>query len=235
MFYPVGRCGAILTRATRPQEQPRTIQRQARPCTSTRRCQDARQPRGLRSAICRSGYRASALDRRAHADEHPVPIAPCESHTHRPFYRVLGRLLEVSEMSFQLYVQSFTHGEPSGFTRDELRQAFSGVLVELEEDYWQADFGANGSSNLFLSFMEDGSDRIHNLSIDHPSIDDRLWQAIWILLAVPGTVFHFPGAVSALARDPDAGTSLPPEMRNVLGQPITISHFKAISQSLDAA
>lgn len=124
-------------------------------------------------------------------------------------------------VSFQLYLQSFAHGQPHGFTRDDVRRAFAGGLVELEDDYWQADFGAAGRSDLFLSFLTDGSERIHSLSIDHPSMDDRLWRAIWTLLGLPGTIFHFPGSAAPLARDPGAAAALSPDMLNALGQPIT--------------
>ena len=138
-------------------------------------------------------------------------------------------------MSFQLYVQCFANGSASGFSRDELRQAFSGSLTELEDDYWQIDFGPNGRSDLFLSLLADGSQRIHSISIDHPFNDDRLWYSIWVLLAAPGTIFYFPGSVSALSRDPAAGSALPADMLQVFGQPMIISSFKAIVQSVEAA
>ena len=142
-------------------------------------------------------------------------------------------------MSFQLYVQSFAAGKPAGFTRDAIRDAFGGVLVELEDDYWQADFGAAGRSDLFLSFLEDGSGRIHSLSIDHPSRDDRLWQGIWALLGLPGTVFHFPGSAAPLVRAPGADAELPPGMFQALGQPIAICGiqeiFDAVSEHLTSS
>lgn len=131
-------------------------------------------------------------------------------------------------MSFQLYLQSFSGGNPAGFTRDALRRAFVGVLEELEDDYWQADFGAAGRSDLFLSFLQDGSQRIHSVSIDHPSADDRLWQAIWTLLGIPGVLFHFPGSTAPLARSPGAGAEVPAGLRETLGQPIVIADARDI-------
>ena len=121
-------------------------------------------------------------------------------------------------MSFQLYLQVFSAGKRAGFSRDALRNAFAGMVIELEDDYWQADFGPAGRSDLFLSFLEDGSERIHSVSLDHPSTDERLWQAVWTLLGLPGSVFHFPGSTAPLARDPGAASALPPGLLETLGQ-----------------
>ena len=135
-------------------------------------------------------------------------------------------------VSFQLYLQSFSGGTPAGFTRDVLRRAFVGLLEELEDDYWQADFGAAGRSDLFLSFLDDGSERIHCVSIEHPSADDRLWQAIWTLLGIPGVLFHFPGSTAPLARASGAGAEVPAGLRETLGQPIVIADAREILEAV---
>lgn len=135
-------------------------------------------------------------------------------------------------MSFQLYLQAFSAGKRAGFTRDALREAFAGRLLELEDDYWQADFGSAGRSDLFLSFLEDRSERIHSVSIDHPSTDQRLWQAVWTLLGLSGTVFHFPGSAATLARDPGAACALPPDLLATLGPPTTLGSVQELQRAV---
>ena len=135
-------------------------------------------------------------------------------------------------MSFQLYLQMFSAGEPAGFTRDAIRQAFAGMLVELEEDYWQVDIGSARRSDLFLSFLEGGSERIHSLAIEHASTDERLWQAVWTLLGLPGCVFHFPGSTAPLARDPGAASALPPGLLETLGQPTIIARVQDLQRAV---
>ena len=137
-------------------------------------------------------------------------------------------------MSFQLYLQAFSAGKPAGFTRNALRHAFAGTLIELEEDYWQADVGSAMRSDLFLSFLEDGSERIHSVSIDHASADARLWHAVWTLLGLPGTVFHFPGSDAPLARDPGTASALPPGLLETLGQPTIIASAQDIQRVVAA-
>ena len=43
-------------------------------------------------------------------------------------------------MSFQVYLQIFHGGKPAGIALQFIRDVFSGLLVELEEDYWQVNF-----------------------------------------------------------------------------------------------
>lgn len=135
-------------------------------------------------------------------------------------------------MSFQLYLQVFSAGKRAGFSLDALRNAFAGMVIELEDDYWQADFGPAGRSDLFLSFLEDGSERIHSVSLDHPSTDERLWQAVWTLLGLSGTVFHFPDLAAPLARDPDVSSAMPPDVLSTLGTPTTLGSVQELQRAV---
>lgn len=135
-------------------------------------------------------------------------------------------------MSFQLYVQAFANGDPAGFRREILYLAFGRVLIELEEDYWQVDYGERGRCDLFLGFLPSDVSLIHSVSIDHYVADSRLWGAIWTLLAQPGTVFHFPGTDAALARDPAVANALPATLIQALGKPLIISDYRAIARSI---
>ncbi len=138
-------------------------------------------------------------------------------------------------MSFQVYVQVFRNGEAAGMSLDAIRDAFKGHLVEIEDDYWQARYGDDEASDLFLNPLPRDSTLIHSLSIDRPCRDDRLHDAIWELLAVEGAVFHVPGGKAALVRDPRAGDAMPGDLRSALGAPVMIRNAQDIARSIEDA
>jgi hypothetical protein len=136
-------------------------------------------------------------------------------------------------MSFDLYLQAFDHGQPAGLSLHLLRESFGSELVELEEDFWQLQFEAGRSSDLFLQPWPGEPELIHNISIHRPCTDMRLFVAIWKLLGNPGTILYFPGCAAPLARDSLAGTSMPPEMIEALGEPVLIRNAAEISQAIE--
>ncbi len=135
-------------------------------------------------------------------------------------------------MSFDLYVQAFGGGRPAGIPREALREAFGAELVELEEDYWQLQFGFDASTDLFLQELPGFPDRVHGVSIHRPCQDMRLFQAIWNLLGVTGTILYYPGGAAPLARDTLAGASMPAELLRSLGQPTLVNDAAAISRAV---
>jgi hypothetical protein len=111
-----------------------------------------------------------------------------------------------------------------------LREAFGAELVELEEDYWQLQFGFAASTDVFLQELPGYPDRVHGIALHRPCPDMRLFQAIWKLLGVAGTIFYYPGGPAPLARDLLAGESMPAELLRSLGQPTLVDGAVAISR-----
>lgn len=122
-------------------------------------------------------------------------------------------------MSFEVYLQAFQNGQEFGFAPAQVRSALGQYLIEVEPDYWQVRFSAAESSDLFLSWSSEDSSLIHCISVHRPCSDARLWEALFHLLQVPGSIFYFPGCPAPLARDPSAAESLPQELLEDLGQP----------------
>jgi len=123
-------------------------------------------------------------------------------------------------MSFEVYLQAFERGAQSGFPPDLIRNAFREHLVELEPDFWQATFGSTESCDLFLQPVSDDPSLVHSISIHRPCKDLRLWEAVYSLLAVPGSLLYFPGGDAPLTRDAYAATAAPADMLESIGQPV---------------
>jgi hypothetical protein len=138
-------------------------------------------------------------------------------------------------MSFQLYLQVFENKQPAGISLDSLREAFAGMLLEIEEDYWQVNFGPNLSSDLFLQFLPSHSEFVHTLSIDRPHRDQRLWQAIFELLAQTGMILYYPGAQAPLMRDLQTYSNIPDDLMASLGDPLMVNEASTIEAIIENA
>ena len=138
-------------------------------------------------------------------------------------------------MSFEVYLQAFKDGEEFGFSPDQIRSAFRDCLAELEPDFWQVRFGNSESSDLFLGPASDGSPLIHSISVHRPCTDPRLWDGLFALLEVPGSVFYFPGGSAPLARDLRAAEAMPADMRESLGEPVHAESPGDLSRAVASA
>lgn len=122
-------------------------------------------------------------------------------------------------MSFEVYLQAFHNRQESGFAPERVRELLGEHLTEVEPDFWQIRFSSSESSDLFLSPANTEALQIHSISVHRPCNDSRLWEALFALLEVPGSIFYFPGCLAPLTRDPAAADSLPTELLEDLGQP----------------
>ena len=137
-------------------------------------------------------------------------------------------------MSFELFLQRFSGGEPAGFAPADVREAFGDALSELEEDFWQVDYGDGQSSDLFVSQLDDNPKLFHNISVHRPCAHPRLYQALWALLDHSGSCLYFPGDCAPLSRDPGIASHLPPDMLEDLGQPIQLRSAGEILAAIEA-
>lgn len=138
-------------------------------------------------------------------------------------------------MSFDIYLQTFRNQQAAGIGLEILRDAFGKYAVEMDEDYWQVQYGLEESSDIFLQPLPGNSSAIHTISIHRPCRDFRLWESLWRLLGIAGTVLYYPSCDAPMARDPVAGMSMPDAMRESLGDPIIVSSAVELFQSMDFA
>lgn len=138
-------------------------------------------------------------------------------------------------MSFDLYLQAFQDGKASGIGLEVVRDVFGKYVIEKDEDYWQMQYDLEESSDIFLQPLPGNPLSIHTISIHRPCRDLRLWESLWRLLGISGTVLYYPSCDAPMARDPMSGISMPDEMRESLGDPIIVSSAMELFQSIDFA
>ena len=136
-------------------------------------------------------------------------------------------------MSFDLYLQAFQDGKASGIGLEVLRDAFGKYVIEMDDDYWQVQYGPEESSDVFLQPLSDNPSFFHTISIHRPCRDSRLWESLWRLLGNAGAVLYYPSCAAPLTRDPAAGMSMPEQMRESLGDPIVVMSAAELFQAMD--
>ena len=136
-------------------------------------------------------------------------------------------------MSFDLYLQKFENGKAAGISQDVIRNAFGKYMIEIDDDFWQVQYSADESSDIFLQLLPDDVSLVHTISIHRPCGDIRLWESLCLLLELPGTILYYPGCDTPLARDCQAGINMPDDMRESLGEPVIVSNALEIFQSID--
>ena len=137
-------------------------------------------------------------------------------------------------MSFDLYLQVFENGKPAGVAAEIIRATFGQYLIEVEEDFWQVQYDVDESSDLFLQTVPGDAGLIHSISIHRPCRDIRLWEAVWRLLKMPGTIFYFPGCNTPLTRDPASVVAMPADMRQSIGDPAVVHSALEIFDSFES-
>lgn len=135
-------------------------------------------------------------------------------------------------MSFDLFVQCFAGGQPSGFPTEAVRAAFGRALSEPEDDFWQLHYGPTESSDLFFTPHPSAPSLIHSLSVHRPCAAAGLFEGLWQLLELPGTCLYFPGDSAPMTRDPAMLRNMPARMIEALGTPVQLESPAALARAV---
>jgi hypothetical protein len=138
-------------------------------------------------------------------------------------------------MSFEVYVQCFENGEPSGISREFLREVFGAALSEPKPDYWHLAYGPNESCELALSALPNTPEKIHSITVERPCTNSQLWQGLARLLANNNATLYFPGSSAPLVHSRTAGNHLPSDMLAALGNPIVVASGSDILRHVSSA
>jgi hypothetical protein len=122
-------------------------------------------------------------------------------------------------MSFEVYLQCFENGVPAGVSRSALADLFHIGRIRRHEDEWEVDYGDTGC-DLILQPLDEDDDLIHNVTVERPCQDMRLWEAIHAVMKLGPVVLYFPGDVAPLVANEAAIGHLPPDMVEDLGEPV---------------
>jgi hypothetical protein len=137
-------------------------------------------------------------------------------------------------VSFDVYLQAFCQGAPSGIPRHRIREAFGTYVSEKQGDYWQVRYDDLNSCDIVLGAHQGDLAAVESLAIHRPCEDKRLWEALASILALGNVVIYFPGCRAPLIARIEVASHLPAEMIEALGQPIVVKDGAEVLSELRA-
>jgi hypothetical protein len=118
-------------------------------------------------------------------------------------------------LSFEVFMQCFTGGRPSGVSAAAVRDAFSNIADDSQPDYWHLRYDHANTCHIHVTQR---GDLIEALTVHRPCGDSRLWDSIYRVLQLGSWVLYFPAPKPPLVMaDAAHAEQLPPDMREALG------------------
>ena len=136
-------------------------------------------------------------------------------------------------MSFEVYVQCFKGGAPSGIARERVRSAFGQVVTQSEPWLWSVRYDDTNGCDIAVSAPDDDDSLVHHLCVSRPCSDRRLFDSLAAVLKLGAVVLYFPGGPSPLVADEAVVADLPPDMVESLGTPVCVGSGDEIIRHID--
>ena len=133
-------------------------------------------------------------------------------------------------MGFEVYLDCFEDGKPSGIRRSLVRTFFPIVAEESQRDFWSVRYDATNACKIAVR----GAEFISHICVERPCGDLLLWEGLFQLTRAFNIVLYFPGCTQPLIANPVAARHIPVEMIASLGPPRSLESAEelrlAISQ-----
>jgi hypothetical protein len=124
-------------------------------------------------------------------------------------------------MSFEVFVQCFSHGEPDGIAIADIQQAFGPKLKKEDGPWWNLRYDEENECAIHMKFLPRNRNLVHSLTVHRPCADLRLWKSLLTILKLGNIVLYFPAEKPPLVvADNSVSEHLPRDMVAAMG-PIT--------------
>jgi hypothetical protein len=121
-------------------------------------------------------------------------------------------------VSFYVFLQCFDRGEPAGIPRSEVRSYFPIVEAESDSDLWSVRYDSQNHCEISVHPLESDPNLLASLSVSRPCGDVRLWDALLATMQLGNVMLYFTGVSPPLVATVEAGTHIPPDMVEHMGQ-----------------
>jgi hypothetical protein len=125
-------------------------------------------------------------------------------------------------MAFEIYMQCFDHGKPTGVPLSSVRALFPIVESESEPGYWKVYYEESDWCNIDMHLLATDATRVEYLCAFRPCGDMRFWEAILAVLQLGPVVLYFLGNAPPMVASEFAGQQLPRDMIEALGYPLVV-------------
>lgn len=129
-------------------------------------------------------------------------------------------------MSFELFVDKWSGGEPVGFSPGILDRVFGPFVARREGTVWVLGFLDGSTCELYV--------RASGFMVSRPTTAPELYEAIVAILREEGAVAYWPDG-PLIAAVPDRAAQLPTDMVDTLGEPVIVGDGPAILEAIQAS
>jgi len=122
-------------------------------------------------------------------------------------------------MGFELYLQCYLGGQPSGMPKPGVRALFPVVEEESEPNHWRVRYDSTNTCTVGVTPVKNDPSRIESLCIHRPCGDLRLFESVLAILRMGSVVLVFPGDAPPLVASTSVTTDLPKDLVESMGPP----------------
>jgi hypothetical protein len=138
-------------------------------------------------------------------------------------------------MSFEVYLQCYDCGKPAGIPRAAVRSLFPVVEAESEPNHWSVRYDELNSCHIDVTPLAADAGAIESLCVFRPCGDPRLWDGLLAVMRLGSVVLYFPGSAPPLVATEQAGSALPPDMVDAMGEPRVVRSGREIVAAIEGA
>ena len=121
-------------------------------------------------------------------------------------------------MSFEVFLQRFERGEPSGVGEASIRVFLHAVSCDAGSDCWHIGYDDVNHCDVHVSRDAVDPGRVTGLTVCRPCGDGRLWDSLYAILSSGPWVMYYPElGPSLLVADERHCDQVPLEMLEALG------------------
>jgi hypothetical protein len=135
-------------------------------------------------------------------------------------------------MSFDLFLISFEHKQPSGIPRTAVLAAFGNHLRWADETSGWTQYGSMDGCSINLCQLESDPNLVSCVSVNRPLADERFWASLYKIMRLGNVALFFPGGRPLIA-ELSVADHLP--TLESLGPPIVVHSGSEIVQQIESS
>jgi hypothetical protein len=136
-------------------------------------------------------------------------------------------------MGFEIYLQCFAVGQPSGIPRAAVRALFA-IGEDSQRDYWSVQYGHADSCKIRVTGSESDQELVTSLCVYRPCGDIRFWESVLAILRMGPVMLYWPGGGPVVA-SPIETDEFPREMADSLGEQLCVGSTQEILNAIRAS
>jgi hypothetical protein len=139
-------------------------------------------------------------------------------------------------MSFEVFLDCFTSGEPDGVPAADVERIFGPHVQVGENGWWRVFYDEQNQCEILVGSLPSDPSLLTSLCVLRPCADPRLWEALFSVLKVGHFVLYFPAETAPLViADESVAEHLPKDMLASMGTLTCVTSAQEICEVIRKA